>query len=520
MSGCCDQGCSLDRLRERQRGTLQIVLAVNAAMFFVIVAAALYGKSSALLSDSLDNLGDALTYGLSLYAVSRGAAVKAKVALFKGGLIFLAACAVAVQILYKLLVPTMPLFEIMGTFSLLGLAANSLCLFLLWRHRREDVNMSSVWECSRNDIASNLSVFVAAGAVWHTGSGWPDIAVASCLVLLLMRSAVRVIASARAELRRQPNTSCNDPISHHDREKHAHGHSRGHSHAPANFGRAFAVGITLNTIFVVVEIVYGLLAHSLALVADAGHNLSDVLGLFLAWAVTALGRRAPTERHSYGLQRSSVLAALVNAVLLLIAVGAIALEAIQRFTEPASVAAPTVIWVALLGIAVNAGTAMMFMSGRKGDLNIRGAFTHMAADAAISAGVVAGGVVILFTGWLWVDSALSLLLAAIIVYGTWGLLRDALNLALDAVPEGIDAAAVRTYFLGLPSVIDAHHLHIWGLSTTEVALTVHLVLADSRRSSELLRYIHHELRERFHIGHATIQFESADGHECVTKDCT
>lgn len=201
MSACCNHDCSLDRLHERQRGTLRIVLGINAAMFLVIVAAALYGESSALLSDSLDNFGDALTYGLSLYAVSRGAAAKARVALFKGGLIFLAACAVAAQIVYRLLVPTVPLFEVMGMFSLLGLAANSLCLFLLWSHRHEDVNMSSVWECSRNDIASNLSVFVAAGAVWLTGSGWPDILVASALVLLLMRSAIRVIASARTELK-------------------------------------------------------------------------------------------------------------------------------------------------------------------------------------------------------------------------------------------------------------------------------------------------------------------------------
>ena len=200
MSGCCNQDCSLDRLRERQRGTLQIVLGINAVMFFVIVAAALYGKSSALLADSLDNLGDALTYSLSLYAVSRGAAVKAKVALFKGGLILLAAFAVVAQIAYKLVVPSVPVFEVMGIFSLLGLAANSICLFLLWRHRQEDVNMSSVWECSRNDIASNLSVFVAAGAVWFTGSGWPDIVVALGLVWLLMRSAIRVIASAKAEL--------------------------------------------------------------------------------------------------------------------------------------------------------------------------------------------------------------------------------------------------------------------------------------------------------------------------------
>lgn len=201
MSGCCDHDCSLDRLRERQRGTLLIVLGINAVMFFVIAAAALHGQSTALLADSFDNLGDALTYGLSLYAVSRGAAVKARVALFKGMLILLAAVAVTAQILYRLFVPSLPVFEIMGAFSLLGLAANSLCLFLLWRHRHEDVNMSSVWECSRNDIAANLSVFAAAGAVWLSASAWPDIAVALGLAILLIRSALRVISSALAELR-------------------------------------------------------------------------------------------------------------------------------------------------------------------------------------------------------------------------------------------------------------------------------------------------------------------------------
>ena len=202
MGSCCDNDCSLDRLQERQRGTLWVVLGVNAVMFIVIVIASFYGRSSALLSDSLDNLGDALTYGLSLYAVSRGDTTKARVALFKGGLIFLAACAVIVQIVAKLISPTTPVFEVMGIFSLLSLAANSLCLFILWRHRHEDVNMSSVWECSRNDIASNLSVFVAAGAVWLTGSGWPDILVASCLVLLLIRSAIRVITSAKVGVRK------------------------------------------------------------------------------------------------------------------------------------------------------------------------------------------------------------------------------------------------------------------------------------------------------------------------------
>mgnify|MGYP001814598292 CR=1 FL=1 len=200
ISGCCNNNCSLEPLHERQRGTLQLVLAINVIMFLVIIFAALYANSAALLADSLDNLGDALTYSLSLYAVTRGATVKAKVALFKGVLIFLAALTVVGQIIYKLFVPSIPVFEVMGIFSLLGLSANSICLFLLWRHRHDDVNMSSVWECSRNDIATNISVFLAAGAVWLTGSGWPDIVVALGLTWLLMRSAIRVISSAMTEL--------------------------------------------------------------------------------------------------------------------------------------------------------------------------------------------------------------------------------------------------------------------------------------------------------------------------------
>ncbi|MCG2633930.1 MAG: cation transporter [Gammaproteobacteria bacterium] len=204
MSGCCNQDCSLDPLQTRQRTTLIFVLGINAVMFFVIGIAALYGDTTALLADSLDNLGDALTYGLSLYAVSGRPSVKARVALFKGGLILLAALVVAGQIVYRLFVPSVPVFEIMGAFSLVGLAANSVCLVALWRHRADDVNMSSVWECSRNDIATNLSVFVAAGAVWFTGSGWPDIVVATALVWLLLRSAARVITSAMAELQVAP----------------------------------------------------------------------------------------------------------------------------------------------------------------------------------------------------------------------------------------------------------------------------------------------------------------------------
>jgi Co/Zn/Cd efflux system component len=200
MSGCCDSDCSLEPSRERQRGTLQLVLVINALMFLVMVAASYYAKSSALLADSLDNLGDAVTYAISLYAVSRGTVFKAKVALFEGALILLAALTVTAQVVYRLLVPSVPAVEVMGIFSLVGLAANSICLFLLWRHRSEDVNMSSVWECSRNDIASNISVFVAAGAIWFVGSGWPDIVVALGLSLLLMRSAIRVISSAMTEL--------------------------------------------------------------------------------------------------------------------------------------------------------------------------------------------------------------------------------------------------------------------------------------------------------------------------------
>lgn len=201
MAGCCDQDCTVEKLHEKQKSTLISVLVINVLMFFVIVTAALYSSSSALLSDGLDNLGDALTYIFSLYAVSRGPVVKAKVALFKGALIFIAACAVAIQIIYKLFVPVVPIFETMGLFSVLSLAANGICLFLLWRHRHEDVNMSSVWECSRNDIATNIAVFVAAAGVWLTDSGWPDLLIATCLVVLLLRSAIRVISSALAELK-------------------------------------------------------------------------------------------------------------------------------------------------------------------------------------------------------------------------------------------------------------------------------------------------------------------------------
>ncbi len=297
-------------------------------------------------------------------------------------------------------------------------------------------------------------------------------------------------------------------------DEHDHG-AMGHSHAPKDFGRAFAIGTALNLGFVVVQATFGVLAHSLALLADAGHNLGDVLGLVLAWWASHLAKTPPTARRTYGLGRSSILAALANAVFLLVAVGGITWEAIRRFGDPAPVQGGTVIWVATLGIVVNLGTALLFMSGRKGDLNVRGAFLHMAADAAVSAGVVVAGIIILFTGWHWLDPVTSLVINAVIVWGTWSLLRDATNLALDAVPAGIDAENVKAHLAGLPGVVAVHDLHIWALSTTETALTAHLVMPDEKLDDALLARAGAELREKFGIGHTTIQVERGDeAHPC------
>lgn len=294
-----------------------------------------------------------------------------------------------------------------------------------------------------------------------------------------------------------------------------HNHSQGHSHAPANFGRAFAIGVAFNLGFVAVEAVFGVLAHSLALVADAGHNLSDVLGLLLAWGASVLAGRIPTTRRTYGLRRSSVLAALLNALVLLIAVGGIAWEAIRRLRHATPVAGETVMWVAGVGVLVNGITALLFMSGRRQDLNIRGAFLHMAADAAVSLGVVLAALAMRMTGWLWLDPAVSLLIAVVITVGTWGLLRESLSLALDGVPEGISPAEVEVYLAGLPGVEAVHDLHIWGMSTTEVALTVHLVKPDASVDDALLSRIHRELHDQFRIDHTTVQFELGDeAHEC------
>ena len=279
------------------------------------------------------------------------------------------------------------------------------------------------------------------------------------------------------------------------------------------FDGAFALGAALNAGFVVAEAVFGLTAHSVALLADAAHNLGDVLGLLLAWGATWLGRHRPTRERTYGFGRSSIMASLTNAVVLLISVGAIAVEAVQRIVlgVPAgAVGGRTVMLVAAAGIVVNGVTAWLFARGRKGDLNVRGAFLHMAADAAVSAGVVVAGLVILLTGWAWLDPLVSLGIAALILYSTWGLLRDSVNLALDKVPEGVSIDQVRAYLAALPGVTEVHDLHIWGLSTTETALTVHLVRPNLGTDDALLRQVCVELRDRFGVGHATLQVEDGD----------
>ena len=286
-----------------------------------------------------------------------------------------------------------------------------------------------------------------------------------------------------------------------------HTHDHGHSHAPANYNRAFAIGVALNVVYIAVEATYGILADSLALLADAGHNLSDVLGLLLAWGANYLARRKPTGRHTYGWRKSTILAALTNAIILLVAMGGIAWEAVQRFSDPLPVAGKTIIIVAAIGVVINTATALLFLSGRNQDLNIRGAFLHMAADAGVSAGVVLAGVVILSTGWLWIDPTVSLIITAIILAGTWGLLRDSFNLALDAVPTGIDPEAVKSYLSDLPGVKGVHDLHIWAMSTSETALTAHLLKPDADDDDTLIEQASRELHERFGIDHITIQWE-------------
>ncbi len=291
---------------------------------------------------------------------------------------------------------------------------------------------------------------------------------------------------------------------------HNHEHEHGHDHAPAAFNQAFAIGIALNTAFVLIEAFYGWKINSLALLADAGHNLSDVAGLILAWGGALAGKLRPSETRTYGWKRASILAAFINASLLLIAMGSLGWEAIGRFRSPEPTQGWTIIAVASVGIVINTATALMFMRGRKGDLNIRGAFTHMAADALVSLGVVIGGALYLWQGWAWIDPVMSLLIAVIIVWGTWGLFKQSLHMLFDGVPQGVDLAAVRRLLLGLPGVHEVHDLHVWSMGTSEVALTAHVVLNEQTRdTSALLHEAEHELHEHFEIKHITLQFESA-----------
>jgi cobalt-zinc-cadmium efflux system protein len=287
-----------------------------------------------------------------------------------------------------------------------------------------------------------------------------------------------------------------------------HHHNHLHGHKPGNYGFAFGVGIILNLVFVGTEVVYGILGNSLALVSDAGHNLSDVLGLAITWVAVWLGKKSPTKEKTYGYKRSSILSALFNAVFLLIALGAIVWEAIQRLISPEPVEGKTVIIVAIAGIIINAVTALLFMSGRKKDLNIGGAFLHMASDALQAFGVVVAGFVILWTGWRWLDSVVSLILAVVILLGTWRLLKSSVNLSLDAVPEGVDITKIENYLKSLPSIEEIHDLHIWGMSATETALTVHLIRRDCEDNDEMLRKITKELHDQFDIEHPTIQIEN------------
>ena len=305
----------------------------------------------------------------------------------------------------------------------------------------------------------------------------------------------------------------------HDHEHNVHDendhHEHGHSHAPANFGMAFGIGVALNSAFVIAEVVFGLLGNSVALLADAGHNLGDVLGLLVAWVASVLVKRAPTAHFTYGLRGSSILAALFNAVFLLVVVGGISWEAIQRLSQPQTVAGVTVMVVAAVGIVVNGVTAWLFASGRKGDLNVRGAFMHMAADAVVSAGVVVAGLVILLTGWHWLDPLTSLAINAVIIWGTWGLLRDSFTMSMGAVPPSIDPRKVRAFLEHLPGVAGLHDLHIWSMSTTETALTAHLTMPTGHPGDKFFVEAAHELEEDFGIGHATLQIETSPETACA-----
>lgn len=291
--------------------------------------------------------------------------------------------------------------------------------------------------------------------------------------------------------------------------------SHDHNHHKGNYNRAFAIGITLNVIFVIIEAGYGVAAGSLALIADAGHNFSDVLSLLLAWGAALLATRAATEKRTYGFRKVTILASLASAILLLVALGGITWEAVGRFFHPKPVEGMTVIVVAAIGVVINTITALLFVSGQKHDLNIRGAFLHMAADAGVSLGVVIASIIIIVTGWLLVDPIISLLIVIVILVGTWSLLRDSINLAIDSAPRWIEMAAIKRYLTDLENVCQIHDLHVWPISTTEVALTVHLIISDDFLNKDFLPDVQKHLHDNFGIAHSTIQVEREDGSPCM-----
>lgn len=307
---------------------------------------------------------------------------------------------------------------------------------------------------------------------------------------------------------------------HHDHADHSHdhdhdhGHGHAHAHAPANFGKAFAIGVALNTALVVAEAIYGYLGNSTALLADAGHNLSDVLGLVVAWGASIAARRAPSGRFTYGFRASTILAALANAVFLLVATGAIGWEAILRLREPEPVAGLTVMVVAGIGILINGFTAMLFASGRKDDINIEGAYLHMAADAAVSLGVVVSAALIIWTGWLWLDPVTSLVICATILWSTTSLLRGSIDMSMAAAPKGTDIGAIKLFLLRRPGVSGIHDLHVWPISTTETALTCHLVMPAGSDDAFLMETAQ-MLKASFRIGHSTLQIETHPDNGCA-----
>ena len=295
--------------------------------------------------------------------------------------------------------------------------------------------------------------------------------------------------------------------------------SHDYNHQISNYNRAFAIGVMLNVIFVAIEASYGVAAGSLALIADAGHNLTDVLSLLLAWGAALLATKPATEKRTYGFRKVTIMASLASAILLLVALGGITWEAIGRFFDPKPVEGMTVIAVAAIGVVINTITALLFVSGQKHDLNIRGAFLHMAADAGVSFGVVVAGIIIMVTGWLLIDPLISLLIVAVILVGTWSLLRDSMNLAIDSVPKGIDIAGIKRYLTSLENVSQIHDLHVWPLSTTEVALSVHLIMIDDSLNNDFLPKLQEQLHDRFSIEHSTIQVErQCDGPCMLNKD--